>query len=87
MVLNAFVPELESALSAHRAQIEAEGTLAARRRRNLRNEVIALATASWRRSFEDRLQREEGFEELLDEVVARRLDPASAARRISADAG
>ena len=81
------VPELESALSAHRAQIEAEGTLAARRRRNLRNEVIALATASWRRSFEDRLQREEGFEELLDEVVARRLDPASAARRISADAG
>jgi len=81
------VEELEGVLVAHRAQLEAEGTLAQRRRRNLRSEVIALAAAGMRRALEERLARDAGFEELLDEVVARRLDPASAARRISADDG
>jgi len=80
------IEELESALAEHRALLEAEGSLAARRRRNLRNEVVALAAARWRAELEARLRDDAVFEELLDEVVARRLDPASAARRLAPDA-
>jgi len=81
------VEELDAALLSHRAEIEATGALAQRRRRNLRSEVIALATASWREALERRLAADAGFEALLEEVVARRLDPASAARELNADAG
>jgi len=77
------VPELEAALESHRAELQAAGTLTERRRRNLRNEVIALAGARIRRTLEERLRGDEDFERLLDEVAARRLDPASAAKQIS----
>ncbi|MGH2851786.1 MAG: methylmalonyl Co-A mutase-associated GTPase MeaB [Solirubrobacteraceae bacterium] len=77
--------ELDAALAEHRARLEADGTLFERRRRNLRHEVIALATARWRDALESRLLSDEGFERMLDDVVARRLDPASAARQISGD--
>jgi LAO/AO transport system kinase len=73
------IDELVTKLDEHRAYIEAEGTLSERRRRNLRNEVLALATARLRRRLEDELRGDEEFARLLDEVVARRLDPASAA--------
>jgi LAO/AO transport system kinase len=76
------VAELEEALAAHREALEQQGALAERRRRNLRNEVVALATARWRGGLEARLAGDAAFEALLDEVVARRLDPASAARRL-----
>jgi LAO/AO transport system kinase len=69
-------------LEEHRAHILAEGTLSERRRRNLRSEVIALATARLRRQLEGRLARDADFARLLDEVVERRLDPASAAAAI-----
>jgi LAO/AO transport system kinase len=77
------VEELEGALDAHRLALAAAGTLATRRRRNLRNEVIELASARMRRDLQARLHGDESFEALLDEVVARRLDPASAAQRLS----
>jgi LAO/AO transport system kinase len=77
------VEQLEAELEAHRAELAAAGTLLERRRRNLRNEVIALASARLRRELEARLVGDSGFEHLLDEVVARRLDPASAAKQIS----
>jgi LAO/AO transport system kinase len=77
------VAELEAAIESHRGELEAAGSLADRRRRNLRNEVIALASARLRHELEQRLARDEGFERLLDEVAARRLDPASAAKQIS----
>jgi LAO/AO transport system kinase len=73
------VPELVERLSEHRAQILAEGQLAERRRRNLSNEVLALASARMRRRLEQELQGDAEFQHLLDEVVQRRLDPASAA--------
>jgi LAO/AO transport system kinase len=76
------VAELVERLDAHRAHIEAEGTLSERRRRNLRNEVIGISAARLRRRLEARLDEDASFAELLDEVVARRLDPASAATRI-----
>jgi LAO/AO transport system kinase len=69
-------------MAAHRAHIDAEGTLAERRRRNLMNEVIALATYRLRRRLESSIHEDAGVQELLDEVVARKLDPATAAARL-----
>jgi LAO/AO transport system kinase len=77
------VDELERALDSHRAQAQAGGLLAERRRANLRNEVIEIASSRMRRSLEQRLAGSEEFEALLDEVAARRLDPASAAQQLS----
>jgi LAO/AO transport system kinase len=76
------VEELVGRLDEHRAYIEAEGKLSERRRRNLRCEVIALATARLRRTLERQLDADPNFQRVLDEVVERRLDPASAAKRI-----
>ena len=53
-----------------------------RRRRNLMNEVLALASARLRRGLESKARDDGSVQELLDEVVARRLDPASAAARL-----
>ena len=61
---------------------EAEGTLEERRRRNLRNEVLELTTIRLRRRLEESIREDASVQELLDEVVARRLDPASAAAKL-----
>jgi LAO/AO transport system kinase len=76
------VEELVDMLGEHRAFIEAEGTLSERRRRNLMNEVLAIATARMRRELEETLHEDEHVQELLDRVVSRELDPASAATTI-----
>ena len=78
------VEELAAALEEHRRHVEAEGTLAERRRRNLMNEVLGLATVRLRRALEASLRSDPQAQELLDEVVERRLDPASAASAILA---
>jgi LAO/AO transport system kinase len=77
------VEALEAALETHRAHAESGGERAQRRRRNLRNEVVELAVARLRRELERRVAQDASFERLLDEVVARRVDPASAARSLS----
>ncbi|MBA3370804.1 MAG: methylmalonyl Co-A mutase-associated GTPase MeaB [Thermoleophilaceae bacterium] len=76
------IEELTDKIAEHREFIEKEGTLAERRRRNLMNEVLALATARLRRKLEASVRKDESVQELLDEVVARRLDPASAAAKL-----
>jgi LAO/AO transport system kinase len=76
------IEELATALQAHREHIESEGTLAERRRRNLMNEVMALAAGRLRRRLEESIRDDPAVRELLDEVVARRLDPSSAASRL-----
>jgi LAO/AO transport system kinase len=76
------VPELAEALEKHRAYIESEGTLSERRRRNLLNEVLAIATYRMRRELEESIVADEDVRELLDRVVSRELDPASAATTI-----
>ena len=76
------VEELWEQVAAHRAHIEQEGTLSERRRRNLMNEVIALAAGRIRRKLEESLADDEEIQELLDQVVARKLDPASAATKL-----
>jgi len=76
------VAEVVAALDEHRAHIEQAGTLLERRRRNLRNEVLAIAASRMRHALEERLAEDDEVQRLLDDVVARRLDPASAAGTI-----
>jgi LAO/AO transport system kinase len=78
------VDELVARLDEHRAHILAEGTLQQRRGRNLRNEVLAIATARLRRRLEEELREDAGFRRLLTQVVERKLDPASAATELLA---
>jgi len=76
------VEELAGKLVEHRRYIEAEGTLSERRRRNLMNEVLAIATFRMRRELQASIEADDGVQALLDRVVARELDPASAATTI-----
>jgi GTPase len=76
------VEEVAAKLAEHRAYIEAVGTLSERRRRNLLNEVLAIATYRMRRELEESVREDEEVRDLLDRVVSRELDPASAATSI-----
>ncbi len=76
------IEELAAAVEEHRAHIQAEGTLEERRRRNLRNEVLELATVRLRRRLHEQVMDDAEVQALLDEVVKRRLDPASAATKL-----
>src|SRR3954469_1555446 len=76
------VEELAERIAQHREHIKAEGTLEERRRRNLRNEVMELATVRLRRRLEESVRDDQELQALLDEVVARKLDPASAAAKL-----
>ena len=76
------VGELAEKIVEHRAHIEAEGTLEERRARNLRNEVLELAAARLRRRLEATIAEDPEVAALLDRVVARELDPASAATEL-----
>ena len=73
------IEKLVSKVDEHRAHIEAEGTLAERRARNLRAEVIGIAAGRLRRDLEGRLRDDQEFADLLDRVVRRETDPATAA--------
>jgi GTPase len=76
------IEELDVKLTEHHQHIKEQGTLDERRRRNLMNEVMALATYRLRRKLEESVREDESVKELLDEVVSRRLDPASAAAKL-----
>lgn len=76
------VSELAEAVVSHRTHIEAEGTLSERRARNLRNEVVELAVSRLRRRLEATIADDAEIGDLLDRVVARELDPASAAAEL-----
>jgi LAO/AO transport system kinase len=80
------IEELLGAIEAHRAHVEETGTLEERRARNLRNEVLGLAAARMRRRLEQRIAEDPSVAALLDDVVARRTDPASAAVELLARA-
>jgi LAO/AO transport system kinase len=76
------IEELAEKLDEHRAFIRSEGTLVERRRRNLMNEVLAIATFRLRRELEASVREDPEVKELLDRVVSREIDPASAATTI-----
>ncbi|HEY4280707.1 MAG TPA: methylmalonyl Co-A mutase-associated GTPase MeaB [Conexibacter sp.] len=76
--------ELVEKLEQHREHIQQEGTLLERRRRNLMNEVVAIASSRMRRALEASIREDPDVQSLLDEVTRRRLDPATAASEILA---
>jgi LAO/AO transport system kinase len=76
------VEELAAKIAEHREFIERAGTLAERRARNLRSEVLGIATSRMRRRLEESIGEDPGTAELLDRVVSRELDPASAASEL-----
>jgi LAO/AO transport system kinase len=76
------IAELLEHIDSHRRHIEESGSLDERRARNLRAEVLGIAAARLRRDLEDRARSDPEWEELLDSVVRRATDPATAARRL-----
>src|ERR1041384_6013623 len=76
------VTELAEAIDEHRAHIEVAGTLQERRARNLRNEVLGIATSRMRRRMEATAAADPETAALLERVVRRELDPASAASEL-----
>jgi GTPase len=76
------VEELAAAIDSHHEHITQAGTLEERRRRNLRNEVLGLAAVRLRRELERSLEGDASVQELLERVVRREVDPASAAEEL-----
>jgi LAO/AO transport system kinase len=76
------IEELAAKIGEHRAFIEQAGTLAERRARNLRSEVLGIATARLRRRLESAIHDDPAVAELLELVVNRELDPSTAAARL-----
>jgi LAO/AO transport system kinase len=76
------VEKLAEKLAEHRAYVEQEGLLGERRRRNLMNEVVGIAAHRLRRALEGSVKEDPEVAKLLDQVVARELDPASAASAV-----
>jgi LAO/AO transport system kinase len=79
------VAELVETIDAHGRHIAEAGTLAERRARNLRAEVLGLAASRLRRGLEERSREDPRMAELLERVVSREIDPATAARELLAD--
>lgn len=76
------IEELAAKVAEHRAFIEQAGTLAERRARNLRSEVLGIATARLRRRLEAAIHDDPAVADLLERVVNRELDPSSAAAQL-----
>jgi LAO/AO transport system kinase len=76
------IEQLVERIDAHRAHIEAEGTLGERRARNLRAEVLGIAASRLRRELEQRAARDPEWAGLLERVTRREIDPATAAREL-----
>jgi len=76
------IDELAGKLAEHREYVQAEGTLSERRRRNLMNEVLGLAAFRMRRELEAAVREDPAIQELLDRVVSREIDPATAATEV-----
>jgi len=81
------ITKLLEQVEAHRRHITEEGTLAERRARNLRAEVLGIAAARLRRELEERAGRDPELDRLLERVVRREIDPATAARKLLESAG
>ena len=76
------IPELLEAIESHRAYVEESGTLEERRARNLRSEVLGLAAARMRRELERKVADDDEVAALLERVVSREIDPATAAAEL-----
>jgi LAO/AO transport system kinase len=77
------IAELWEAVLEHRAHLEKDGGLDARRRESVEHEIVSVAVAQARRRLSEALARDPDLRRLLDEVHERRLDPLTATREIS----
>jgi LAO/AO transport system kinase len=76
------VPELWDAIADHRAFLERDGELDARRRRNLAAEVFAVASSRAKTHLEHAVADDPELRRLLEAVQTRQLDPLTAVREI-----
>ncbi|HEX5248628.1 MAG TPA: methylmalonyl Co-A mutase-associated GTPase MeaB [Gaiellales bacterium] len=77
------IVELWEAVLEHRAHLEKDGGLDARRRESVEHEIVSVAVAQARRRLSEALARDPDLRRLLDEVHERKLDPLTATREIS----
>jgi LAO/AO transport system kinase len=77
------VAELWKAVLDHRAFLDRDGGLAARRRRSIEHEVVAVAVSQVRRRLNEAVEGDPEVRALLDRVHARELDPLTATREIA----
>jgi LAO/AO transport system kinase len=76
------VPELWAAIEAHEKFLDTGGRRAIGERRRARDEVVGLVQERVERDLAEALDRGDGVGALLDDVVARQLDPHEAADRL-----
>jgi LAO/AO transport system kinase len=76
------VSALWAAIESHEAFLDVEGRRAIGERRRMRDEVIGLVQERVERDLAEALERPDGVGALLDDVVARRLDPHAAADQL-----
>jgi putative protein kinase ArgK-like GTPase of G3E family len=76
------VPELWAALEEHRASLASDGRLEERRRRNLANEVFAVASSRAKTHLQSAVADDPDLQRVLAAVQRRELDPLSAVRQI-----
>jgi LAO/AO transport system kinase len=76
------IDALVETLDEHRAHVVEAGELLERRRRHLGSEVVGITAARLRRSLDQMVLESDEIAGLIDEVAARRLDPASVAAEL-----
>ena len=76
------VDELWAAVEAHQGALAAGGDLAARRKAQLRSELLALATARTARRLGEALDVSPDLAGLVDALAERTIDPLSAVQRL-----
>jgi LAO/AO transport system kinase len=76
------VPELWDALVARIGDLDADGRLEERRRKNLAGEVLAVAAARLREALEASASGDEEIRDLIVAVQDRRVDPLTAVDRL-----
>ncbi|HTW40309.1 MAG TPA: methylmalonyl Co-A mutase-associated GTPase MeaB [Thermoplasmata archaeon] len=81
-VASSGVAELWSAVEAHESFLDASGRRAVDDRRRLSVEIVELVRERVGRELTDRLDRDPELRKVLDEVVARAVDPQVAAQRL-----
>ena len=77
------IDELWEAVLEHRAYLERDGGLDARRRASVEHEIVAVAVAQARRRLSEALERDPELRRLLDDVHAAGSIPLTATREIS----
>jgi LAO/AO transport system kinase len=80
------IDELYDAIAAHRAHLESDGELTKRRGARLRDELRAIVLERLARRVDD-VCTGDAFESLVNEIVARDVDPYTAADRLLGAAG